>query len=152
MNRKVKLTFEHEGVSACAELLDDEAPRTAEAIWNLLPLRGKVIHDIWSGPQLVYHLDNSVKLDAENMLIYHPVPGDLFYYYRPPHYYRGAPYGRFESAEIGITYGRDSRPLGPRGPKAVNLFGTIIENLEGFAKVAGSMIDEGSKGLAMERA
>ena len=65
MNRTVKLTFTEDGVSALAELLDDEAPKTAETIWSLLPLRGKVIHDIWSGPQLVLHLDNSVKLPAE---------------------------------------------------------------------------------------
>ena len=117
MNRRIRLTFANEGVSALADLLDDEAPRTAETIWNLLPLRGKAIHDIWSGPQLVFHLDNSVKLPAENMLIYHPVPGDLFYYYRPPHYYRGAPYGRLESAELGITYAGIRGPRDRGGPR-----------------------------------
>jgi hypothetical protein len=152
MNRRVKLTFTGEGNSAFAEVLDDEAPRTAETIWSLLPLHGKVIHDIWSGPQLVFHLDNSVKLPAENMLIYHPMPGDIFYYYRPPHYYRGSPYGRVESAELGITYARDSRPQGPRGPKAVNLFGTVTENLDQFARVAEKMVYEGSKELVIERA
>jgi hypothetical protein len=151
-NRRLKLTFTHEDVSAFAELLDDEAPRTADAIWGLLPLKGRVIHDIWSGPQLLLHLDSSVQLPAENMLIYHPVPGDIFYYYRPPHYYRGTPYGRVESAELGITYARDSRPQGPRGPKAVNLFGTIRENLDGFARVAAKTIEEGSKEFAVERA
>lgn len=80
------------------------------------------------------------------------MPGDVFYYYRPPNYFRGAPYGRKEAAEIGITYARDSRPQGPRGPKAVNLFASITENLEGFSKIAERMIFEGAKEIRLEKA
>ena len=75
------------------------------------------MHDIWSGHQVLAHLDNSVKLQPENVLTYIPVPGDIFYYYRPPNYVRGEPYGSAESAELGIVYAEDTRPQGPRGPR-----------------------------------
>ena len=117
----------------------------------MLPLRTKVVHDIWSGHQILAHLDNEVVLDPENVLTYIPVPGDIFYYHRPPHYFRGAPYGRTESAELGIVYDRDTRPQGPRGPEAVNLFANISSGLQDFASACEEMIRRGQRDIAIER-
>ena len=97
------------------------------------------------------HLDANFKLPPENVLTHLPVPGDIFYYYRPPNYFRGAPYGRIESAEIGIVYDRDTRPQGPRGPEAVNLFATISDGLEGFARACENMIYDGQQDLLIEK-
>jgi hypothetical protein len=77
--------------------------------------------------------------------------GDIFYYYRPPHYVRGAPYGRIESAELGIVYDRDTRPQGPRGPEAVNLFAHVSSGLGEFAKGCETMITSGQKNVVIER-
>jgi hypothetical protein len=115
-------------------------------------MRVTVIHDIWSGHQVLAHLDNKVVLPPENVLTYLPIPGDIFYYYRPPHYFRGSPYGRCESAEIGIVYDRDTRPQGPRGPEAVSLFANISSDLEAFARACEDMIYRGQRDLLIEKA
>jgi hypothetical protein len=117
----------------------------------MLPLRLKAIHDIWSGHQVLAHLDNKVVLDPENVLTYLPMAGDIFYYHRPAHYFRGAPYGRSESAELGIVYDRDTRPQGPRGPEAVNLFANISSGRDPFARACEDMIYRGQKELLIEK-
>src|SRR5690349_16420534 len=132
MPRQIRLSFPDTRASAIAELLEEDCPNTCEAVWNLLPLRINVVHDIWSGHQVLAHLDSTMVLPPENLLTYLPMPGDIFYYYRPAHYFRGAPYGRLESSELGIVYDRDTRPQGPRGPEAVNLFANISNGLSDF--------------------
>ena len=112
---------------------------------------GTITHDIWSGHRVRAHVNNEIVLRPENVLTHLPMPGDIFYYYRPPHYVRGAPYGRSESAEVGIVYARDTRPQGPRGPEAVNLFATISSDLEAFAKACEDMIRDGQRELLIER-
>jgi hypothetical protein len=149
--RQIRISFGDGSGSAVADLLEDDAPNTCDALWAMLPLHVNAVHDIWSGHQILAHLDNSVVLDPENVLTFIPMPGDVFYYYRPPHYFRGAPYGRVESAELGFVYDRDTRPQGPRGPEAVNLFAHITSGLESFARASEAMIVGGQKDLVMER-
>jgi hypothetical protein len=151
MPRKIRISFPDQSASAVADLLEDDCPNTCDAIWDMLPIRLKAIHDIWSGHQVLVHLDSEVVLDPENVLTYIPVPGDIFYYYRPPNYFSGSPYGRSESAELGIIYDRDTRPQGPRGPEAVNLFANISSGLDGFARACEEMITRGQKDLLIER-
>ncbi|HLT62061.1 MAG TPA: DUF3830 family protein, partial [Microlunatus sp.] len=38
MTRYISVTLEARGVTCRARLLDDEAPRTAAAVWDALPL------------------------------------------------------------------------------------------------------------------
>jgi hypothetical protein len=148
--RQIRVAFADGPGFAVADLLDD-APQTAEAVWNMLPLRLNAIHDIWSGHLVLAHLDNSSVLPPENVLTFIPMPGDVFYYYRPAHYVRGAPYGRSESAELGFVYERDTRPQGPRGPEAVNLFAHISSGLESFARACEDMIKTGQKEIVIEK-
>lgn len=149
--RRIRISFPDEGVAAVAELFDEDCANTCDAVWELLPLRLKAVHDIWSGHQVLAHLDNRIVIPPENVLTYLPMPGDVFYYYRPPRYVRGAPYGRIESAELGIVYDRDTRPQGPRGPEAVNLFANISSGLERFGKACEDMIYRGQKDLIIEK-
>lgn len=151
LSRKIRISFPDDGTSAVADLLEEDCPNTCEAIWHRLPLRVKAIHDIWSGHQVLAHLDNKFVLPPENVLTYLPIPGDIFYYYRPHNYFRGSPYGRSESAEIGIVYDRDTRPQGPRGPEAVSLFANISSSLESFARACEDMIYRGQKDLLIEK-
>ena len=149
--RQIRISFENGTGSAIADLIEDDAPATCAAIWDMLPLRVAAVHDIWSGHQVLAHLDPDVVLPPENVLTFIPMPGDLFYYYRPPHYFRGAPYGRTESAELGFIYDRDTRPQGPRGPEAVNLFARISSGIEDFARACESMITSGQQSLVIEK-
>jgi hypothetical protein len=145
------MAFEDGSGAAVADLLEDDAPTTCNALWEMLPLRLSAVHDIWSGHEVLAHLETTVQLPPENVLTYIPMPGDVFYYYRPPHYVRGAPYGRVESAELGIVYDRDTRPQGPRGPEAVNLFAHISSGIEEFATACEGMITRGQRDLVIER-
>ena len=149
--RQIRISFENGTGSAIADLIEDDAPTTCAAIWDMLPLRVAAVHDIWSGHQVLAHLDPDLVLPPENVLTYIPMPGDLFYYYRPPHYFRGAPYGRTESAELGFIYDRDTRPQGPRGPEAVNLFARISSGIEDFARACELMITSGQQNLVIEK-
>ena len=149
--RQIRVSFADGSGSAVADLIDDDAPNTSDAIWNMLPMRLTGIHDIWSGHLLLAHLDPSAFLQPENVLTFVPMPGDIFYYYRPAHYFRGAPYGRVESAELGVVYDRDTRPQGPRGPEAVNLFAHISSGLDSFARACADMIKSGQKELVIEK-
>jgi len=149
--RRIRLSLPDSGASAVADLLDDDCPDTCSALWDLLPLRLKAHHDIWSGHLIRCHLEGDPYVDPENVLTYIPVPGDVFYYHRSAHYYRGTPYGRLVSAEIGIVYDRDTRPQGPRGPEAVNLFAEISSGLEELSRACEAMIYEGQRELVIER-
>lgn len=149
--RQIRVGFADGSGSAVADLIEDDAPNTCDALWRRLPLRLTAAHDIWSGHQILAHLDSSIVLDPENVLTFIPMAGDIFYYYRPAHYFRGAPYGRTESAELGFVYDRDTRPQGPRGPEAVNLFAHVTSGLEGFARACEEMIASGQKELVIER-
>jgi len=150
-SRQIRLTFVDSGVSVTADLLVEDAPDTCSALWEMLPLQLSVVHDIWSGHLVRGHLEGDTELKPENLLTYIPVPGDIFYYHRPANYYRGSPYGRSESAEIGIVYDKDTRPQGPRGPEAVNLFGEISAGLEELREVCQDMMIHGQQQLVIER-
>jgi hypothetical protein len=151
LKRQIRLAFEDGAGSAIADMIEEDAPNTCDALWRMLPLRLTAVHDIWSGHQVLAHLDSTIALPPENVLTYIPMPGDVFYYYRPPHYVRGAPYGRAESAELGIVYDRDTRPQGPRGPEAVNLFAHISSGIEALATACEEMIARGEKDLLIEK-
>lgn len=152
MGRKIRISFPDERVSAMAELAEDDAPKTSQGVWDMLPLKAPALHDIWSGQVVFLFLEPTRVLEYENVSrVLDVCPGDLYYYYRAPHFFRGAPYGKVEASEIGIVYDRDSQPWGPRGAKGVNIFGQVIENLDGFARVCERMIREGSKTIAIEK-
>ncbi|MFH0848424.1 MAG: DUF3830 family protein [archaeon] len=151
MVKSVVLSFPKENVKARAELLEELAPSTSDAVWNILPIKGKAIHDVWSGHIVFVFLEPTTYIDSENLSHGDVGPGDLFYYHRPAHYFRGAPYGKLEAAEIGVVYDRDSQPRGPRGVKLVNVFGRVVENLDGLKKIGEKMITQGSADFSIER-
>lgn len=152
LSRKMKISFPSEKVSAVADLSEEDAPKTSEAMWNLLPIKATALHDIWSGHVVFFFLEPTKLLEYENVSrILDVNPGDLYYYYRAPHFFRGAPYGKVEASEIGIVYDRDSQPWGPRGAKGVNIFGRVTENLKGLADVCERMISEGKKTVLLEK-
>ena len=151
--RRIRISFPEVGVAATADLLEEDAPKTCDAIWNLLPIRATALHDIWSGHQIFFFLKPAELVQYENVPRLLDVnPGDIFYYYRKPHYFRGAPYGKVEASEIGIVYDRDTQPRGPHGVKAVNLFGTVSDGLANLTKTCEQMIEEGKKLIVFEKA
>lgn len=138
MGRKIRISFEKHNVSAVAELLDDAAPLTAEAVWNALPLEGEAYHAKWANNEVYILTPPFAENDPgrENATVF-PIPGDFLYLPVPP----GSnvpPFLREQCRETGlidlaIFYGRENYLLGPEGHMPGNLFATITEGLEELA-------------------
>ena len=73
MSRYIKVTLEKRGVSCVARLLDDEAPRTAAAVWEALPIS--------SPGELAQIIDLALFYGRNNLLLNGDqgwVPGNVF--------------------------------------------------------------------------
>ena len=95
--RYIDIEFTNEQVTARALLLDDQAPRTCQRIWEILPLRGRVTHARYSGTMVAHHFDNTVVIEAENHTTYIQT-GDVIY----THYAAGWRHGNPERAVRGL--------------------------------------------------
>jgi hypothetical protein len=80
-NRRIRLTLVPHGASVVADLLDDEAPRTANHVWDRLPIEAPAYHGQYSGAEIFVLVPDPVDLPAENRAGI-PVPGELFYFYQ----------------------------------------------------------------------
>ena len=56
-------------VTAIADLLESDAPRTCQTIWKALPLEGVLNHGIWSGPETYLMIDPSIRIAPENQTV-----------------------------------------------------------------------------------
>ena len=76
MRRELVIAFPGEDVEARAPLLPDLAPRTCEAVWAALPVRGQARHAIYSGSEVYLILPELMRLPPENATT-RVVPGDV---------------------------------------------------------------------------
>lgn len=139
--RRIEVRLEKRGVSCVARLLDEEAPETADAVWNALPVTSPAYHAKYASNE-VYCLIPPFDGDQpglENSTVT-PIPGDLVYFYfeigHLSHAFRRA--NGFEGlpgvVDLAIFYGRNNLLLNPAtGFVPGNVFATIEENLEGMA-------------------
>jgi hypothetical protein len=151
MPRKIEVVLEQRGVRAVAELLEEEAPKTCEAVWNALPQTGGVHHAKWANNE-IYILTPPFAPDEpgrENATVF-PIPGDLLYFFVPP----GGPVSaewRAQCAATGlidlaIFYGRNNYLHGPEGHMPGHLFATITEGLKEFAAACQDVFRNGMEG------
>ena len=56
MPRQIGIEFAQRKVKGIATLLEEEAPRTCQAVWNALPLEAGANHARWLGRGLREHL------------------------------------------------------------------------------------------------
>jgi len=120
--RRIRLTIVETGESLVADLLDDEAPVTAEHVWNLLPVDSQLIHGQFSGAEVFVLLDPPMQLPPEN-LVQLPLPGELLYFYEGTDSATGGP---DPAAEIAFIYNRGVTLRQAEGvPTHLNLFGRV---------------------------
>jgi hypothetical protein len=139
--RYITITLEKRGVSCVARLLDEDAPKTCDIVWNALPLRGDVYHAKYASNE-IYTLVKPLPGDepgGENITIV-PAAGDVCYFYFPIGEigYRWARDKGFSDVpavvDLAIFYGRNNLLLSPtQGFVRANVYATIVENLEAFA-------------------
>jgi hypothetical protein len=154
MPRHIEVGFARRNVWATARLLDDEAPETAQAIWDALPQEGQAFHAKYANNE-VYTLVRpfaSPEPPLENATIF-PIPGDLMYFYIPPS--MPLPRTLREEAkryggliDLAIFYGRNSFLLSAIGFVPGTVF-AVIE--QGLAEIADACSDVWSGGSVGER-
>lgn len=159
MARYIEVTLTKRGVGCVAELLDDLAPKTCEAVWQALPQEGDAFHAKFANNE-VYTLVPpfaSDEIGLENPTIL-PIPGDLLYFFFPPGMITRPDVldvaARTGLVDLAIFYGRDNFLFSPTtGAVPGNRFAMVTENLEEMAKACDSVWRKGFVGerLAFRR-
>jgi hypothetical protein len=162
VDRYLVITLEKRGVSCVARLLDAEAPRTCDAVWNALPLGRDVFHGKYARNE-IYTLVTAFAAEepgTENPTIT-PIPGDVAYFsfagWQLNTGSHGYPQGgRPESSsrrrrvdgsddtgsiesivDLALFYERNNLLLNPdTGFVPANVFATVTEGLDRMAAAA----------------
>jgi hypothetical protein len=122
--RHIRLTFVGTGESVIAELLDDEAPKTCQMIWNWLPLERDIVHGRVSGLELLVALDRPEPAPAENQAMM-PLPGEILYVFVNNTSVTGK---SGPAAGICFIYGRG---VTLRGAEGIVLHGNLFARIPG---------------------
>jgi hypothetical protein len=157
MPRFVTITLEKRGVSCVAQLLDEQAPRTCEAVWEALPLSGDAYHAKYARNE-VYTLVPRFAAEEpgiENPTVT-PIPGDVMYFSFEPwqltpgsHGYgeQDRPRQHEQTIDLAIFYGRNNLLLnGDVGWVVGNVFATIVEGLDEMAVACNDVWRAGAIG------
>ena len=159
MDRFISVTLESRNVRCLARLLDAEAPRTADAVWNALPQSGQVFHGKYARNE-IYQLVPAFGDDPgkENTTIT-PIPGDLCYFAFDADDLGNPAYGYEPGQEhtkvirvvdLALFYGRNNLLInGDQGWVPGNVFGTVVEGLEEMAAACQDVWMGGARGETM---
>jgi hypothetical protein len=152
--RHVKITLEKRDVSCIARLLDDEAPRTCDAVWNALPLAGDAFHAKYARNEVYAMVPRFAQeaIGPENTTVT-PIPGDVMYFdfaagmldrsYRESVGIEGMP----GVVDLAIFYGRNNLLLNADiGWVVGNVWATIVEGLDEMASACNDVWLNGCAG------
>ncbi len=155
--RFIKVSLEQRQVSCIARLLDDEAPRTAAAVWDSLPQSGQVFHGKYARNEIYSLLPAFAQQEPgqENTTVT-PIPGDLCYFtfnadilHTPAYGYKDNDRVQTPEAiiDLALFYGRNNLLInGDQGWVPGNVFGTVVEGLEEMAAACQSIWMDGARG------
>ncbi len=161
MAREIEVVLPSRGVVAVARLLDEEAPRTAGAVWDALPLGGDIYHAKYARNELYTFVPPfaPAPIGQENPTIT-PIPGDLVYFEFGAGMLPAASYGYAEDEgaaggdsviDLALFYGRNNLLInGDVGWVPGNVFGTVIEGLAELAEAGNDVWRRGSVGESLE--
>lgn len=164
MARYVRITLTTRGVSCRARLLDDEAPRTAAAVWDALPLAAQVYHGKYARNEIYTLLPAFAPADPgpENTTVT-PIPGDVCWFTfsgddlgNPAYGYETEGEHRAMSTivDLAVFYGRNNLLInGDQGWVPGNVFATIEDGLPEMAAACQDLWMGGARGetLRFER-
>ncbi|WP_221635500.1 DUF3830 family protein [Actinomadura hallensis] len=148
------ITLERRGVSCVAELLEKDAPRTCEAVWNALPLGGDAYHAKYARNEVYTMVENfcEEEIGLENPTVT-PIPGDVVFF----SFSGGMLDRRFKEEknihtlpgviDLAIFYGRNNLLLnGDVGWVPGNVYATIVDGLDRMAEACNDVWRSGSVG------
>lgn len=157
MPRFLQIRLERRDVTCVARMLDSDAPRTCDAVWDALPLAGDVFHAKYARNEIYTFSPPfaAVEPGLENPTIT-PIPGDVCYIPftagqlpRGAYGYRDgeAAAGQSHVVDLALFYGRNNLLInGDVGFVTANVFATVIDNLEGMAEACNDIWRRGSEG------
>ena len=79
MPKRLRLVLPDADVTAIAELLGSDPPKTCRGIWEALPFEGVLNHGIWSGSETYLMIDPSIRIAPENQTV-QTQAGEIGYY------------------------------------------------------------------------
>ncbi|MGH3096617.1 MAG: DUF3830 family protein [Streptosporangiales bacterium] len=157
MARYIEISLDKRGVTCVAQLLDDLAPRTCEAIWKALPVGSDAYHGKYARNE-IYTLVQAFadpEPGAENTTIT-PIPGDLCYFSfpkaeiaTPSHGYGTSeePYKADRIVDLALFYERNNLLLNPdSGFVPGNVFATITQGLADMREASEDLWKRGVEG------
>ena len=153
MARYIEISLEKRQVRCAARLLDEEAPKTCEAVWRALPQGGDIVHAKYASNEIytLVPVLGETEPGNENRSIT-PIPGDVMYFYIPPGT-RLPPQARSLSrdgygvVDLAVFYDRNNLLLSPEaGFTPGNVFATIVRGLDEMKVGGQSVWREGAVG------
>ena len=156
MARHMTITLDRRGVSCTARLLD-EAPRTADAVWDALPLTAPVFHGKYARNEIYALFPQFADADPgrENTTIT-PIPGDVCWFTFDGDDLGNPAYGYETEGEhramrtiidLAIFYGRNNLLInGDQGWVPGNVFATITDGLHDMAAACQDVWMGGARG------
>jgi hypothetical protein len=156
----MKISLAKRGVSCVARLMDKDAPRTCEAVWQALPLGGDIYHAKYARNEVYTMVERFGDAVGQENPTVTPIPGDVVYFD-----FHGGMLDRAFKEEKGIDqlpgvidlaifYGRNNILLnGDVGWVPGNVYATIVEGLEPMAEACNDVWRAGAIGerLVYER-
>lgn len=155
MKKQLYIKFVQAKTTSIMELYEEQAPKTVFSLWNALnkPIQVSSMHAMFAGPEIMIDIPHEARnfdpasIPNENQTCF-PKAGDCLWYYQKANSMKGL---NFEMWEVGMFYGDNGRTFGPLGWTPVNIFGSICENLAGFAQECAMMRTNGSKLIEIGR-
>ena len=133
MTRHIRIRESDSGLDTRVLLLDDLAPCSTEALWQIAGAGGvhEAIHAMWTGPEISCSIPaanlppqmNLNNLQLENATSY-PDEGDIAVVYAPANTWKGQP--AFGFFDVGIFYARGARLLMPMGWIQGSVCGRVV--------------------------
>ena len=146
MARYLEIMLEKRHVRCVARLLDEEASKTCQAVWQALPQGGDIFHAKYASNEIFTLVPVFGRFEPvnENRTIT-PIPGDVMYFHLPPgtrlpsearSLYREGQ----GVVDLAVFYDRNNLLLSPAdGFTPGNVFATIVRGLDEL-KIAGHSI------------
>lgn len=154
MPRYMTISLEKRGVSCVAELLEKDAPRTCDVVWNSLPQGGDIYHAKYARNEVYAMVPRFAAEEPgqENPTVT-PIPGDVVYF----SFDGGMLDRRFKEEkgidalpgviDLAIFYGRNNLLLnGDVGWVPGNVYASIVEGLAPMAEACNDVWRSGSIG------
>lgn len=153
--RRLYFEFVEKKIRGSLDLFWENAPKTCEIMWQAFekPVQVTVFHAMFAGPEIMTGLPEEAQtfdpeaIPQENQTIT-PAKGEVLWYYQGKNVMKGL---TDELWEIGMFYDNGGRTLGPLGFTPVNIFATMVDNLDAFAVECQDIRMTGAKVMEIGR-